>query len=275
MCQHVLMAASTPFDHWWPDEWKRAWTELVSLSGAAGTLMGMPFPLTLPGDPFGAIVDAVRARLIGKNRTFLVKGHDLTMVLDDISVEGTDLARSMGQYGEVRIAGRDIEWESGRLDQVEIRARNVHLWPGASPTLVAAPVLWEVDIPASFASSWLATVEPRFDLAIGVSSPHIGLAGRAAPWARLEVEAAGEGRSILLRPRALRVGSRRLPLRLPAYHVSLAASLPSDVVLTSVEPHSAGVVMRGFVSEWRRSLSQGDVERFVAALRTGQGRIDI
>ena len=274
MCQHVLMAASTPFDRSWPDEWKRTWTELLSLSRAAGALMGMPFPVTLPGDPFGAIVDAVRARLIGKNRTFRVKGRDLTMVLDELSVDGTDLARSMGQYGEVRIAGRDIEWEGGRLDQMEIRARNVHLRPGASPTLVAAPVLWEVNIPASFASSWLATVEPRIDLAIGASSPHIGLAGRA-PWARMEVEAAGEGRSILLRPRALRVGGRRMPLRLPAYHVSLAASLPSDVALTSVEPHSAGVVIRGFVSEWRRSLSQGDIERFVAMLRTGQGRIDI
>ena len=272
MCQHVPMAAATPFDRWWPDEWKRTWTELLSLS-PAGALMGMPFAQTLPGDPFGAIVDAVRARLIGKNRTFRVKGRDLTMVLDDISVDGTDLARSMGQYGEVRIAAHDIEWEGGQLEQMEIRARNVHLWPGTAPTLVAAPVLWEVNIRASFASSWLATVEPRFDLAIDASSPHIGLAGRA-PWARVEVEAASEGRSILLRPRRLRLGSRRLPLRLPAYHVSLA-SLPSDVVLTSVEPLPAGIVMRGFVGEWRRSLSQGDVERFVAVLRAGQGRIDI
>ncbi len=235
--------------------------------------MGMPAAQTLPGDPFGAILDAVRARLIDKTRMFRVKGRDLTMVLDDISVVGTDLARSMGQYGEVRIAARDIEWEGGRLERMEIQARNVHLRPGASPTLVAAPVLWEVNIPASFASSWLARVRPRFDLAIDASSPHIGLAGRA-PWARVEVEAAGEGRSVLLRPRALRLGSRRLTLRLPAYHVSLG-SLPSDVVLTSVEPHSAGVVMRGTVSEWRRSLSQGDVERFVAVLRAGQGRIDL
>ncbi len=273
MCQHVPMPASTPFDRWWPDEWKRTWTELLSLAPAAGALMGLPLPQTLPGDPFGAIIDAVRARLIGKNRTFRVKGRDLTMVLDDISVDGTDLARSMGQYGEVRIAARAVEWEGGRLERMEIRARNVHLRPGAAPTLVAAPVLWEVDIPASFASSWLAAVEPRFDLAIGASGAYIGLAGRA-PWARVEVETGGEGRSILLRPRALHVGSRRLPLRLPAYHVSLA-SLPSDVVLTSVEPHSAGVVMRGFVSEWRRSLSQGDVERLVTVLRAGQGRIDI
>ena len=235
--------------------------------------MGMPFPQTLPGDPFGVIVGAVRAQLIGKIRTFRVKGRDLTMVLDDISVGGTDLARSIGQYGGVRIAARDIEWEGGGLERVVFQARNVHLSPGASPALVAAPVLWEANIPASFVSSWLATVEPRFDLAIDASGPHIGLAGRA-PWARMEVETAGQGRSILLPPRALRLGSRRLTLRLPAYHVSLA-SLPSDVVLTSVEPHSAGVVMRGIVSEWRRSLSPGDAERFVAVLRAGQGRIDI
>ncbi len=273
MCQHVPMSASTPSDRWWPDEWKRTWTELLSLSKSAGALIGMPIPQTLPGDPFGAIVDAVRARLIGKNRTFRVNGHDLTMILDDISVDGTDVARSMGQYGEVRIAARDIEWAGGRLERAEIQARNVHLWPGAAPALIAAPVRWEVRIPASFASSWLAAAEPRFDLAIDATGPHIGLAGRA-PWARVEIDAAGEGRSILLRPRALRIGSRRLRLRLPGRHVSLS-SLPSDVVLTSVEPYSGGVVMRGFVSEWRRSLSQDDVQRFAAVLRAGQGRIDI
>ncbi len=273
MCQHVPMVASTPSDRWWPDEWKHTWTELLSLSTAARAFLGLPIPQTLPGDPFGVIVDAVRARLIGKNRTFRVRGRDLTMVLDDISVHGTDLARSMGQYGEIRIAARDIEWQGGQFGQVEIRARNVHLRPGASPALVAAPVLWEMNIPASFASSWLARVEPRFDLAIDAGGPHIGLAGRARR-ARMEVKAAAEGRSILLRPRALRLGSRRVPLRLPAYHVSLA-SLPGNVAVTSVETHAEGIVIRGSVSEWRRSLSRGDVERFVGVLRAGQGRIDL
>jgi hypothetical protein len=274
VCQHEPMATPWPFDyHRWLDEWKRGLTELLSLPSAVGASIGLPFPQTLPGDPFGLIVDVVRARLIGQNRTFRVNGRDLTLVLDNISVDGTDLARSVGQYGEVRIGARDVEWDGGRVERMEIQARNVHLWPAASPTLVAAPVRWEVLIPASSASSWLATVAPRFEVAFDTNGPHIGLAGRA-PWARVEVGAGADGRSVRLQPRALRLGGRRVPMRLPAYHVSLPM-LPRDVMLTSVEPDPAGVVVRGFLSEWRRPLSIGDVAGFVTALLAGKGRIDI
>jgi hypothetical protein len=267
------MAVPWPFGRWWMDELKRGWDDLFSLSSAAAGSIGLPVRGTLPGDPFGAVVGVVRARVIGKNRTFRVNGRDVALILDDISVEGTDLARSMGQYGEVRIAARDIEWDGGRLERMEIRARNVHLRPAVSPTLVAAPVRWEALVAVSSASSWWASAASRFDLAFSAGVPHIGLAGRR-PWVRLELEAAAAGRSIRLQPRALRLGKWRMPLRLPAHHVGLR-SLPRDVVLTAVETDSVGIVVRGYLSEWRRSVSLVDVERFVAALLVDTARIDI
>ena len=267
------MAVPWPFGRWWVDELRRGWDDLFSLSSAAVGSIGLPVRGTLPGDPFGAIVGVLRARVVGKNRTFRVNGRDLTLILDDISVEGNDLARSMGQYGEVRITARDIEWDGGRLERMEIQARNVHLRPAVLPTLVAAPVRWEVFVAAASASSWWANAASRFDLGFSTGVPHIGLAGRRS-WVRLELEVAAAGRSIRVRPRALRLGNWRLPLLLPVRHVWLH-SLPSDIVLTEIESDSAGVMLRGQLSEWRRSLSLADVERFVAALLAETARIDI
>ncbi|MGH3181050.1 MAG: hypothetical protein ACRDOE_03965, partial [Streptosporangiaceae bacterium] len=87
------MAEWWPFDRSWADEWKRTWTEIISVSSAAAASIGLPQPGTLPGDPFAVLVDAARAWLIGKQRTFRFSGHDLVLTLSDISVEGADLAR--------------------------------------------------------------------------------------------------------------------------------------------------------------------------------------
>ena len=99
LCQHVAMAEWWRFDRSRTDEWKRTWTEIISMSSAAAASIGLPQPGTLPGDPFAVLVDAARAWLTGKKRTFRFSGHDLTLTLSDISVDGADLARVMGQYG--------------------------------------------------------------------------------------------------------------------------------------------------------------------------------
>jgi hypothetical protein len=94
----------------WIDEWRRNLTEVLSLSSAAAASLGLPQPGLLIGDPFTAIVDTARNWLIGRRRTFTFAGHDLTMILEDLSVEGSDLARAMGQYGQLRILARDVDW---------------------------------------------------------------------------------------------------------------------------------------------------------------------
>src|SRR5260370_1168586 len=137
------MAEWWPFDRSWADEWKRNWTEVLNMSSAAAQSLGLPQPGILPGDPFTAIMDAARGWLIEKKRTFRFSGQDLTLVLSDLSVEGSDLGRVVGQYGQVRISARDVEWGGYQLGRMEIQARNVHLRPGVRPVLVVAPVLIE------------------------------------------------------------------------------------------------------------------------------------
>lgn len=266
------MAEWWPFDRSWTDDWKRTWTDIVSMSSAAAASIGLPQPSTLPGDPFALLVDAARSWLTGKQRTFRFSGHDLTLTLSDISMDGADLARVIGQYGQIRITARDVQWHVYQLERVEVRASNVHVRPGARLTLVTAPVHCEAFISASFASRWLAAVSPRLELALVAGVPQVGLAG--VPWVRLDVETDAEGRSISVRPRALYLLDRRVSLWSPAFHLAVP-DLPAGFMLTSVEPAPGGFLARGLFSEWRRSLSRDDVERLLAGMRAGEDHIDL
>src|SRR5260370_7271357 len=162
-------------------------------------------------------MDAARGWLIEKKRTFRYSGQDLTLVLSDLSVEGSDLGRVVGQYGQVRISARDVEWGGYQLGRMEIQARNVHLRPGVRPVLVVAPVLIEAFVSASVASRWLATVSPRLELTLQVGVPKVGLAG--APWVRLEVEPGGEGRPLPTPPPPLPLAERPLSPPPPPFHL--------------------------------------------------------
>jgi hypothetical protein len=254
------------------EEWKRNLTDVFSLTSAAAASLGLPQPGLLAGDPFTVITDTARNWLIGKKRTFSFAGQDLTLVLEDLSVEGSDLARALGQYGQVRLLARDVEWAGYRLERLEVLARNVHLRPGARPVLVAAPIRCEAFLSAQAATRWLASVSPRLELAIQEGVPQVGLAG--APWLRLEVEPGAGGQSIRVVPRALHVLDRRLALRVPAFHVPLPELPVDDVLLTSVEPAPGGFVLRGVLSEWQRPLSRADLERLLATMRGGRDQPD-
>jgi hypothetical protein len=220
------MAEWWPFDRSRVDEWKRTWTDIVSVSSAAAASIGLPQPGTLPGDPFALLVDAARAWLSGKQRTFRFSGHDL----------------------------------------------NVYIRPGTRLTFVAAPVLCEAFVSASFASRWLATVSPRLELTMVEGIPQVTVAGM--PWVRLDVDTGAEGQSICVRLRAVYLLDWRLSLPSPAFYLPVP-DLPAGFMLTSVEPAPGGFVVRGLFSEWQQSLSRDDIERLLAGMRSGQDRIDI
>lgn len=268
----VAMGDWWPFDRSWADELKRNWTEVRSLSSAAAQSLGLPQPGIVVGDPFTMIVDAARSWLIGKKRTIPFSGHDLTMILTDISMEGPDLARAVGQYGEVRFTAQDVHWGGHQFEWMEVRARNVHLRPATRPTLVTAPVLVRAFVAAPVASRWLAAVSPRLELTLRAGVPQVGLAG--APWVRLEVEPGAGGGSLRVQPRALHLLERRLSLWSPAFHVPVP-ELPSGLALTSVERAPGGFVVRGMLSEWRRPVARDDLERLLATMRGGKDRPDL
>ena len=193
------------------------------------------------------------------------------MVLTDISVEGSDLARAMGQYGQVRFTARDVHWGGHQFERMEVQARNVHLRPGTRPVLVVAPVLVEAFVAAPVASRWLATVSSRLELTLQAGIPQVGLAG--APWVRLEVEA-GAGGGVSPRPAACRAPARPAAVAAVPGLPPAGARAARGFMLTSVEPAPGGFVMRGMLSEWQRPVARDDLERLLAAIRGGQDQPD-
>lgn len=252
------------------NEWTRAWMEMMSTSASAA---GLPAGARLGWDPIGVILDIARDRLVGRRLTLRAGPSDLSLALDSLSVDSADIARSVGQYGTVRIVAHDLEWRGVRADRLEITADNVHLRPGSSPTLVTAPVRWEAYLPAASVQGWLAEANPRFSVGFDAGGPFVGLARRAR-WARLEIDTVAEGRSIRIKARALRLGHRRVALRLPGYNLVLG-SLPQDAVCTGVEPDGQGVTVRGLLTEWQRSVTRADFERLLASLRAGVLRFQL
>jgi hypothetical protein len=102
--------------------------------------------------------------------------------------------------------------------------------------------------------------------------PQVGVVG--VPWVRLELQTGAEGRSLRVRPCALRLLDRRLSLWSPALFLAVPG-LPDGFTLTSVEHAPGGFLVRGQFGEWHKSLSRDVLERLLTAMRTGTERLDI
>ena len=255
-----------------PEDWTRNWLRLISTASSAAASMAGPAGRILPTDSLATVLNTVRDRVVGRSRTFRLWGRDVTLTLDDVSITGSDLARSVGQFGTINLVARDIHWDSSRIERLEFRARSVHVRPGMPPTLVAAPVSWELWATPSVVSGWLADAAPTHGLEFIDGTPLVRLP-KAPPWLRLEVQPHAEGRSIRLECVALRIVSRRVPIRLPDHSVPVPG-LPDLAVLTSVETSADKIIMRGLIHEWQRSVSQSDLQHLLAMLRAREGRIE-
>jgi hypothetical protein len=223
-------------------------------------------------DPFAPVIDAIRDRVVGKRRTLRVKDREVGFTLDDVTVTGSDPLRSIGQYGEVEMAGHHLEWGARRIERFVIRACNVHVRAGRGPTLVTAPVLFDAHVAPDELLRWSTRLPRWLDVTFHEGGAQLRLAGRA-PLARLDVTSVADGRAIRVVPVALWMGSRRVRLRLPGYSVGLG-SLPPTVLITGVEVTADDIIVSGVYTEWRWSLSRNGVKSLIAALRRGTGLVN-
>ena len=222
-----------------PEDWTRTWMRLISTARRRRHRSPVRPSRILPIDPLAAILNTVRDRVVGRSRTFRLWGRDVTLTLDDVSITGSDLARSVGQFGNIHIVTRDIHWDVSRIERLEFRARNVHVRPGMPPTLVAAPVSWELWAAPSVVAGWLADVAPTHGLEFVEGTPLVRLP-KAPSWLRLEVRPSAEGRSI------------RLECIAPPYQVTS----PTD---SSARPHRAlSATARSGRAQFSRDIPRQD-----------------
>ena len=267
------MAEWWPFDRSRTDEWKRTWTEIISRSSAAAAAIGLPQPGTLAGDPFAVLVAAARAWLTGKSETFRFSGHDLTLTLSDISMDGATSPGSSTGAGKVHISTRDVQWHVYQFERIDIRASNVRVRPG---TRLDAE--WHA---GSLRGLHLGLV--RLQLAGHRVAPpgagHGETASRRSAW----LACRGPGWKWKRASRAAPSACGRAPFTCstgaclcgPQHFRLTLPELPAGFMLTSVEPAQAGFLVRGLFSQWQWSLSRDDVERLLAGMRAGQDRLDV
>ncbi|PEG38121.1 hypothetical protein CQY20_14110 [Mycolicibacterium agri] len=206
----------------------------------------------------------------------LVVGRELTVRLDegDITLTVTEFDSrldvrnlSVGQLNDVRLAARDIRWETNTLDQATAVLRNVHFRPTAPPVLVAAPVELFLELPADTLDEVLRLATSRLTGEIG----HDGIArlrlARRPALGHLEVDAQLDGSTLWLKPTVLEVRRTRmrLPQRTPAYPVHLP-ELPHGLHLTDIDFAPGLLRLTGTLPEWRITVPRSRLEDVIAQL---------
>jgi hypothetical protein len=213
------------------------------------------------------VARSMRDNLKGTRRTFVIAGQKVTMVLDDLKVS-TGAGLAFGQFDDVTIDVKDIDWEGRRISTMRLVGHNVHLRPGITPTLVASPVTIDACVAADDLATWVPEiVGRRLHVEIGDDAvARVHLRDREHLGA-VEMDVRVEGRFLVLDPTTLVAGKRRFGglKRLPPFRLPIVT--PRNVHITDVALGPNAVHLSGHLTEWSTPLVVTDLQRFVRGLR--------
>jgi hypothetical protein len=230
---------------------------------------GLPGPELLlagPAQVLQLVARSVRDNLRGKRRTFVIGGQTVEMQLDDLSVT-TGVGLAFGQFDDVTIDVKDVEWEGRRVSAMRLVGHNVHLRPGVAPSVVASPVTFQGRVAASDLASWVPEiVGRRLRVDIGPDAvARLHLREREQLGA-VEMDVRVEGPFLVLDATTFVAGRRRFGAlrRLPA--IRLPIITPRNVHITGVSLGPGALEVGGHLTEWSTPLLVNEVQRFVRGL---------
>jgi len=209
----------------------------------------------------------MRDNLRGTRRTFVIAGQTVTMELDDLSVS-TGAGLVFGQFDDVTVAVKDVDWDGRLVSRLTLVGHNVHLRPGLTPTVVASPVTFEACVDADDLGTWVPDIiRRRLHVDIGddrVARVHIRDREHLGA---VEIDVRVEGPFLVLDPTSLLAGRRRFGglKRPPAFRLPIIT--PRNVHVTDVSLGEGAVIVRGHLTEWSTPLVVNEVQRFVRSLR--------
>jgi hypothetical protein len=229
-----------------------------------------------PAAAIQSIAAAARIGLVGRRVTLRFGSTDVRLELTGIVVHPDSIGVAFGQFDDVRLSAKGVGWDGGRLNQIDVVARNAHLRPGAALTLVAAPVEIEAIIDQADLDCWLARLWGRLSVQLGNDrTVRVGLAGRPR-LGHLEVEPRVEGDVIRLSPRRLVGFGRSLGLtrHLPDVRLALPG-LPRGLRVRHVDVEPAQLRVHGVIDEWREPLSPPQLLDLARRIRQPGARVDV
>jgi hypothetical protein len=213
------------------------------------------------------VATAMRNNLRGRRRAFVLAGQTVTMELDDLAVS-TGIGLAVGQFDDVTVDLKDLDWTGRRVSTLRLVGHNVHLRPGLTPTLVASPVLFEACVAVDDIATWVPEIVGR--------RLHVDIDDDAVARVRLrdrehlgavEMDVRVEGPFLVLDATTLVAGRRRFGglRRLPAFRLPIV--VPGDVTISGVTLGPRQLRVHGHLTEWSTPLAVNEVQQFVRTLR--------
>lgn len=209
----------------------------------------------------------LRRLVVGRELSVRLDEGDITLTVTEFDSRLDVRGLAVGQLSDVRLAARDIRWDTNRLERATAVLHNVHLRPAAPPVLVAAPVDLTVELPADAIDDLFRFAAPRLAGEVGADGIARLRLARRPNLGHLEVDARLDGSTLWLTPRSLVLGRRRLrlPARAPSYPVHLP-ELPHGLQLTDISFRPDMLCLSGTLQEWRVDVPRARLEDVINQL---------
>ncbi len=245
----------------------RRWDPLRPLdlmSAVWSTAVAVPPVSTGAAAAYRTVFVTLRRLVVGRRITVRADSGPLTMTVSALESR-LDIRRlAVGQLDDVRVEACDIVWQTSRFDRASAVLQNVHVRPGVTPTLVAAPVQLTVDVPTDAVDELCGTLVPRLAGTVGDDGVARIRFARRPGLGHLEIDAELDGLTVVVRARSVSIGRRRwpLPARTPAYRVTLP-ELPHGLRLTGVHFDAGLLRLSGSLPQWRVQFTRRHLENLV------------
>src|SRR5436190_2601176 len=120
-----------------------------------------------PAQILQLVAASIASSLRGRRRTYVIGGQEITAEIEDLTLT-TGPGLAVGQFEDIRLVLKDLEWQGKRVSSPAIVAHNVHLRPGMVPTLVASPVTFGATVHVDDVRTWVPdAVSRRVQVEIG------------------------------------------------------------------------------------------------------------
>lgn len=212
-----------------------------------------------------ALLRLAARRLAG--RRFTVPGTGLTLRVEALKVRPNPMGLTVGQFDDIRLAARDLEWRGWSCTRLVVVCRNVHLRPLPTPAVVSAPVEVEVALLPAVVRDRVAQLRPEVLAEVGPDGEARLRWARRPRWGAVVVTVEVAGPGLDLRPVGMRLACRYIPLPgwLPPVRMPVPAP-PRGLRLRDVVVGPEEIVLTLVADQWREGIPHQRLADLLAGL---------